>query len=92
MRLFASFIAGMAVLMAGSFVYAGDEFGARFSNENPAALKDSAPPAAEPVNPLADIEPAAGDETGTTEGAPEGEIDAGSAPARIDGQDDSRTE
>lgn len=61
MKLFASFIMGMAVLMAGSFVYAEDEFGERFHNENPAALKDkTAPP--EPVKPE-DIEPAAGENT-----------------------------
>ncbi|MGB4107565.1 MAG: hypothetical protein WBK55_07195 [Alphaproteobacteria bacterium] len=61
MKLFASFIMGMAVLMAGSFVYAEDEFGERFSNEKPAALKDDAAPA-EPVKPE-DIEPAAGENT-----------------------------
>lgn len=60
MRLFASFIMGMAVLMAGSFVYAEDEFGERFHNENPVALKDKNNPL-EPVKPE-NIEPAAGDE------------------------------
>lgn len=59
MKLFASFIMGMAVLMAGSFVYAEDEFGERFHNENPAALKDKTAPV-EAVKPE-DIEPAAGE-------------------------------
>jgi hypothetical protein len=69
MKLFASFVMGMAVLMAGSFVYAEDEFGERFHNENPVALRDKTAPT-EPVNP-ADIEPAAGDEEADTTGSKE---------------------
>ncbi|MCE7886435.1 MAG: hypothetical protein DYH13_02900 [Alphaproteobacteria bacterium PRO2] len=80
MKLFASFIMGMAVLMAGSFVYAEDEFGERFHNENPVALKDKSAPA-EPVKPE-NIEPAAGEEEPDTTGTePAASDKVGTEPA-----------
>ena len=83
MKLFASFVMGMAVLMAGSFVYAEDEFGERFHHENPAALKDKNAPA-EPVKPE-NIEPAAGEEE---EAAPANAAEpaAGNEAATVEGE------
>ncbi len=105
MKLFASFVMGMAVLMAGSFVYAEDEFGERFHNENPAALKDKNAPA-EPVKPeniepaageeeeatpATATEPAAGNEAGTVEGELEQKFDTEVTTSTTD-QGDGQTE
>ncbi len=59
MRFFISFLTGAFVLMAGSFVYAADEFGERFGDSGNTALEERTAPVEEPRPE--DIEPAAGD-------------------------------
>jgi hypothetical protein len=66
MRFFAVFLTGLFVFGAASFVYAADEFGARFNADAPAALESQEDEAAG----LQDIEPAAGDSTDATTEAP----------------------
>jgi hypothetical protein len=59
MKLFMTVLTMIFVSGAAQFVYAADEFGERFGEGSPAALREPAPE--EEINPQ-DIEPAAGDE------------------------------
>ncbi len=59
MKLFMTILTMIFVSGAAQFVYAADEFGERFDDGAPAALREPAPE--EEINPQ-DIEPAAGDE------------------------------
>ena len=75
MRFCAAYLIGLAVLLGGSAAFAADEFGERFTNENPAALQEE-PQSIE--QQLQQIAPAAGDKNGA-EAAP---VAAGRAAQR----------
>lgn len=71
MRVFTAFIIGLFVFGAAGFVYAADEFGARFNADAPVALETE-------EDRLQNIEPAAGDATDETtpgDAAPSNELE-----------------